>query len=92
IQSGLLYGYCGLVDGMVHRIAAELGYAEQDITVVATGGLAEVIHAHSETIHQVDQMLTLKGLLTIYKRNEKLHRANRPANDAVSREKDGAVC
>ena len=92
IQSGLLYGYCGLVDGMVHRIAAELGYAEQDITVVATGGLAEVIHAHSETIHQVDQMLTLKGLLTIYKRNEKLHRANRSASDAVSREKDGAVC
>lgn len=92
IQSGLLYGYCGLVDGMVHRIAAELGYAEQDIIVVATGGLAEVIHAHSETIHQVDQMLTLKGLLTIYKRNEKLHRANRPASDAVSQEKDGAVC
>ena len=76
IQSGLLYGYCGLVDGMVRRITAELGYRLEDVTVVATGGLAEVIHAHSETIQEVDQMLTLRGLLTIYKRNEKLHHAN----------------
>lgn len=88
IQSGLLYGYCGLVDGMVHRIAAELGYQEEAITVVATGGLAEVIAAHSETIGQVDQMLTLKGLLTIYKRNEKLHHANRLQHEA----KGGALC
>ena len=73
IQSGLLYGYCGLVDGMVRRIVAELGCAQEDVTVVATGGLAEVIQTHSETIQQVDQMLTLKGLLTIYNRNEKLH-------------------
>ena len=87
IQSGLLYGYCGLVDGMVHRIIAELGCAQEDVTVVATGGLAEVIHEHSETIGQVDQMLTLKGLLTIYKRNEKLHHHEKSKSG-----KDGAVC
>lgn len=73
IQSGLLYGYCGLVDGMVHRIIDELGYPAEVVTVVATGGLAELIAEHAETIQQVDQMLTLKGLLTIYNRNEKLH-------------------
>ena len=88
IQSGLLYGYCGLVDGMVHRIAEELGYNEKDITVVATGGLAEVIHAHSHTITEVDQMLTLKGLLTIYHRNEKLHHTK----GVKPEQKDGALC
>ena len=88
IQSGLLYGYCGLVDGMVHRIAEELGYANSDITVVATGGLADVIRSHSQTITQVDQMLTLKGLHIIYKRNEKLHhkKGDKPE------QKDGALC
>ncbi len=86
IQSGLLYGYCGLVDGMVHRIVKELDYNLEDVTVVATGGLAEVIHEHSETIQEVDQMLTLKGLLTIYKRNEKLHH-----NHVITGQKDGAV-
>lgn len=88
IQSGLLYGYCGLVDGMVKRITAELGCKQEDVTVVATGGLAEVIHAHSETIGQVDQMLTLKGLLTIYKRNEKLHHTAVSNSDT----KGGALC
>lgn len=88
IQSGLLYGYCDLVDGMVRRMIAELGYRAEDVTVVATGGLAEIIHAHSETIQQVDQMLTLKGLLTIYKRNEKLHHIGK--NDSLA--KDGIVC
>ena len=87
IQSGLLYGYCGLVDGMVHRIVKELEYRLEDVTVVATGGLAEIIHDHAETIQIVDQMLTLKGLLTIYKRNEKLHHQNRVPAAA----KDGAL-
>lgn len=73
IQSGLLYGYCGMVDGMVRRIAAELNLPLDEIKVIATGGLAEVIHANSETIQIIDQMLTLKGLLLLYNRNEKLH-------------------
>ena len=73
IQSGLLYGYCGLVDGMVRRIAAELNLPLTDVNVIATGGLAELIHANSETIQKVDQMLTLKGLRILYNRTEKLH-------------------
>jgi hypothetical protein len=73
IQSGLLYGYCGMVDGMVRRIAAELALPLDQVKVIATGGLAEVIHANTETIQIIDQMLTLKGLLLLYNRNEKLH-------------------
>lgn len=74
IQSGLLYGYCGLVDGMVRRIAAELDMPLTDIKVIATGGLAELIHANSETIQKVDQMLTLQGLRILYNKNRKMRR------------------
>ena len=74
IQSGLLYGYCGLVDGMVRRIAAELDMPLTDIKVIATGGLAELIHANSETIQKVDQMLTLQGLRILYNKNKKMRR------------------
>ena len=72
IQSGLLYGYCGLVDGMVRRIAKELHAPLEQIKVIATGGLAELIHANSETIQQVNQMLTLQGLRILYDKNKKL--------------------
>ena len=81
IQSGLLYGYCGMVDGMVRRIAAELNQPLDKIRVLATGGLAEVIHANSETIQLIDQMLTLKGLLLLYNRNEKLHSGREEMGD-----------
>ena len=73
IQSGLLYGYCGLVDGMVHRIARELQMPLKDIKVIATGGLAELMHSNSETIQKVDQLLTLQGLRILYDKNKKLH-------------------
>ena len=82
IQSGLLYGYCGMVDGMVRRIAAELAMPLEKIGVIATGGLAEVIHANTETIQTIDQMLTLKGLLLLYNRNEKLHNDRKEAGEA----------
>lgn len=81
IQSGLLYGYCGLVDGMVRRIAAEIDMTLDDVKVIATGGLAELIHANSETVQIVDQMLTLQGLRILYNKNRKLH----------SREEHGGV-
>lgn len=71
IQSGLLYGYCGLVDGMVHRIAKEQGWVLNDVKVIATGGLAEVLHKNTSTIQKVDQMLTLKGLHLLYLKNRK---------------------
>jgi len=67
MQSGLLYGYVSLVDGLVDRIAAEIGGL---VTVIATGGLAGRIAAESRTIESVEPNLTLEGLRLIYQRNE----------------------
>jgi type III pantothenate kinase len=66
IQSGVLYGYVGLVDGIVNRIWDELG---EQCHTMATGGLAELIAPHSKTIAEVDQNITLRGLLQLYHLN-----------------------
>ncbi len=66
IQSGIFYGYVGLVDDMVRRIKRE---TNSDPKVVATGGLARFIASESKAIHEVDELLTLKGLQIVYKRN-----------------------
>jgi len=66
IQSGLLFGYVGLVEGMVARFKAELGPETQ---VIATGGLAEVIARETEVIDVVDPWLTLHGLRIVYELN-----------------------
>ncbi len=65
IQSGALYGFGAQVDGMCRRILAELGPA----TVVATGGLADLVAPHTELVHHVDPWLTLHGLRVVYARN-----------------------
>jgi type III pantothenate kinase len=65
IQSGVVFGFAGLIDGVVRRIEDELG----EIQLLATGGLAEVIVPFTETIEHVDEMLTLKGLRLIHERN-----------------------
>lgn len=70
IRSGLTYGYADLVDGLVRRMIAE---AQCDPTVIATGGLAPVIAEVAETIDVVDPWLALKGLRTVYYKNEKVH-------------------
>jgi type III pantothenate kinase len=71
IQSGTLFGFGAQVDGMCRRIAAELG----PCTVVATGGLSELIAPHAETIDHVEPWLTLHGLRIVFERNVRV--ANR---------------
>jgi type III pantothenate kinase len=66
MQSGLLFGYVGLVEGMVARFRAELG---PQMKVVATGGLAPLIAAETEIIDVVDPWLTLEGLRLIWELN-----------------------
>jgi type III pantothenate kinase len=70
LQSGLLYGFAGQVDGLVRRIAAELSPgAEQDVAVIATGGLAPLLIAESQTITHHSPHLTLRGLRMVFARN-----------------------
>ncbi len=66
LQSGALYGFAGQVDNLVRRIGAELGEVR---AVVATGGLAGVVIAESETITHKDPHLTLHGLQILFARN-----------------------
>lgn len=67
MQSGLLFGYVGLVEGMVARFSAELG---ADMKVIATGGLAPLIAAETAIIDAVEPWLTLEGLRLIWQMNE----------------------
>ncbi len=66
MQSGLLFGYVGLVEGMVTRFRAELG---ADMRVIATGGLAETIARETKVIEVVNPWLTLEGLRLIWEMN-----------------------
>ena len=65
MQSGIVLGFAGLVEGLIRRLKAELGSAK----VIATGGLADVIAPATDVIDVVDMQLTLKGLKLIYDLN-----------------------
>jgi type III pantothenate kinase len=65
IQSGAIYGFAGLVDGLVQRIKVELG----DCKVVATGGLSSLIAPYSTTIEQIEPWITLHGLRLVHAKN-----------------------
>jgi type III pantothenate kinase len=66
LQSGLVYGFAGQVDGIVEHMRGELG---DGAPAIATGGLAELIAPHSKTIEKVDPLLTLDGLRLVWDRN-----------------------
>ena len=66
IQSGIIYGYAGLVDEVVDRIKKEMG---GDPYVVATGGLAEMIVPQTRNIKEINPMLTLEGLRLVFEMN-----------------------
>jgi type III pantothenate kinase len=70
LQSGILYGFAGQVDGMVRRLSAALvPEAPESVQVIATGGLASLVIDHSETVTRYEPELTLIGLRLIFERN-----------------------
>ena len=76
LQTGLYYGYIGLVDGILDRIVEELALTQPGVKprVIASGGLAHLMAADSKYIAEIDDMLTLDGLRILFERN----RAVRP--------------
>lgn len=68
MQAGIMFGYAGLVDGIVERIKEEV---KSNPLVIATGGLAKVVAPETKSIDKVEDMLTLDGLLIIYNLNSK---------------------
>lgn len=67
MQSGLIFGYVSLIEGMVRRIRAEMN--EDDITIIGTGGLISAIVPHTDILDQVEPWLTLTGLRVIHELN-----------------------
>ncbi len=70
VQSGLIYGYVSLIEGMVKKLLAEHPDREEEINIIATGGLISLLAPHIEVIDHVDQALTLTGLRIVFDRLE----------------------
>jgi type III pantothenate kinase len=86
LQSGLYYGYLGLVDGILELLLGELG---KETKVVATGGLSPLIGGGSKYISAVDQNLTLEGLRIIWERNAAPAKKSSPRAPAAENAKSG---
>lgn len=69
MQSGVIFGFAGMVDDLVDRMVAELGRSGEGCTVVATGEQAELMARECTSIHHIDPHLTLDGLRIIYERH-----------------------
>ncbi len=69
LQSGIIFGFAGQVDGVVDRMSEELADNPEDVTVVATGGLAPLVLEEARTIDAYEPWLTLIGLRLVYERN-----------------------
>jgi type III pantothenate kinase len=69
MNAGIVFGYAGLVEGIIHRMKREVG---TNLKVVATGGLAALIASECPAIDEVDDYLTLKGLRIIHERNRRI--------------------
>ncbi|MEV0979853.1 type III pantothenate kinase [Streptomyces sp. NPDC049915] len=69
MQAGIVYGFAGQVDGVVSRMARELADDPEDVTVIATGGLAPMVLGESSAIDEHEPWLTLIGLRMVYERN-----------------------
>jgi type III pantothenate kinase len=86
LQSGLYYGYIGLVDGILDRIVAELAATQPGSKprVIASGGLAHMIAPDSRYISEIDDMLTLDGLRILFDRNKTARPRSRPRTTSSS--------
>lgn len=73
MQSGIFYGYVGLIDGMVERLKGELNFP---VKVIATGGFAQIIAGESRSIDIIDPTLTLDGLAILYEKNSSYHQVD----------------
>lgn len=70
IQSGLVYGYIGMVDYIVEKMIEEMGEKNGKVNIIATGGFSNLIAAESKYIKSIDKLLTLEGLRIVFQRNK----------------------